>query len=128
MNNQVKYLNTIVNAKRNERKKEVKGFSLLDYNPFVFDAIKNAHKFMKFEENEDESGNYAQLLNQICYFSDVNQFEEEIAETQEFEVEVDDTEVKFKVVPSSKLTFEETNKQTLNQMEAETRIQPRDIA
>ena len=75
MNNQVKHLNTIVNAKRNERKNSVNGFSLLDYNPFVFDAIKNAHKFMKFEENEDDSGNYAQLLNQICYFSDANQVE-----------------------------------------------------
>ena len=62
----------------------------------------------KTEDHDDEN-------------TDVNQFEEEIAETQEFEVEVDDTEVKFKVVPSSKLTFEETNKQTLNQMEAETR-------
>ena len=52
---------------------------------------------------------------------DVNQFEEEISETQEFEVEVDDTEVKFKVVASTKLAFGEANKQSANQMEADTR-------
>ena len=51
--------------------------------------------------------------------TDMNQFEDEIAETQEFEVEVDDTEVKFKVVASTKLTFGEANKQTLNQMDAD---------
>ena len=71
----------------------------------------NYHGSAKTQEPDDEN-------------PDANQFEEEIAETQEFEVEVDDTEVKFKVVASTKLTFGEANKQTLNQIDGDTQQVP----
>lgn len=72
----VKQLSAVINTKNKERMKITSSSSMLyDYNPFVFDAIKNANVFMNFEENEDEGRNYSHILNQICYFADVNQIE-----------------------------------------------------
>ena len=52
----------------------------------------------------------AKIQGQDEETTDVDQFEEVIAETQEFEVEVENNEVKFKVVASTKRAFVDTNK------------------